>query len=246
MIRWTLSNAAGVISVSNSLGKAIADLGFPEDRVRIIGNGIDPARFSPVDPFQARTRLNLPQTGPIVVSVGALIPRKGFHFLIPALAQIAPRFPGLRLYVLGEGEYRAKLEALARKLGIQDRVFLPGNIPNEELRFWYSASTVSCLVSSREGWPNVLQESLACGTPVVATNLWGAPEVIVSPDLGLLVEQNVEAIASALDVALSKSWDRAAIARHAGERTWEVVAKELNDYLSTIISNWHGGLTAAS
>ena len=246
MIRWTLSNAAGVISVSNSLGKAIADLGFPENRVRIIGNGIDPARFSPVDPFQARTRLNLPQTGPIVVSVGALIPRKGFHFLIPALARIAARFPGLRLYILGEGEYRAKLEAQARELGIHDHVFLPGNIPNEELRYWFSASTVSCLVSSREGWPNVLQESLACGTPVVATNLWGAPEVIVSSDLGLLVEQNVEAIAAALDVALNKSWDRAAIARHAGERTWEVVAKELNDYLSTIISNWHGGSTAAS
>ena len=246
MVRWTLSNAAGVISVSRSLGRAIAGLGFPQDRVRVIGNGIDPTRFNPVDPREARTRLNLPQTGPIVVSVGGLIPRKGFHFLIPALAQIAPQFPGLRLYILGEGEYRAKLESLAREFGIQDHVFLPGNIPNEELRYWFSASTVSCLVSSREGWPNVLQESLACGTPVVATNLWGAPEVIVSPDLGLLVEQNVEAIAAALHVALNKTWDRTGIARHAGQRTWEVVADELGDYLSSIISEWHGGSQAAS
>ena len=238
MIRWTLRQAAGVVAVSESLRKVILDLGVPANRVRVIGNGIDPERFNPVDPREARANLGLPETGPIVVSVGGLIPRKGFHFLIPAIARIAPRFPGLRLYILGEGEYRSTLEALASECNVRDQVILAGSIPNQQLRFWLSAANVSCLVSSREGWPNVLQESLACGTPVVATRVWGAPEIIVSSELGLLVEQDVPAIATAIESALTKKWKREAIARHAAKRTWEVVAGEVEDFLSSCITRW--------
>lgn len=126
MIRWTLRQAAGVIAVSDSLKQVIVNLGVPPDRVRVIGNGIDPRRFNPVDPQEARSHLGLPKAGPIVVSVGGLMPRKGFQFLIPAVAEIAPRFPGLRLYVLGEGDYRPKLEALARDCSIQEQVNFMG------------------------------------------------------------------------------------------------------------------------
>src|SRR4030095_7692666 len=215
MIRWTLLQAAGVIAVSDSLRKVIVDLGVSAHRVRVIGNGIDPQRFSPVNPQEARSHLGLPENGPIIVSVGGLVPRKGFQFLIPAVTEITPRFPMLRLYILGEGEYRAKLEALTRDCSAQEHVIFTGDIPNQELRYWFSVATVSCLLSSREGWPNVLQESLACGTPVVATRVWGAPEIITSTELGLLVEQDVGAIARSLELALTKRWDRSAIARHA-------------------------------
>jgi teichuronic acid biosynthesis glycosyltransferase TuaC len=237
IIRWTLRNAAGVIAVSASLKQVMLEMGLPQDRIRVIGNGIDPERFNPVDPLEARKHLNMPETGPVIVSVGSLIPRKGFQHLIAAFAEIAPRFLGARLYIVGEGSYRSELEALAERCNIQDRVALVGDKPNEELRFWFSAANVSCLVSSREGWPNVLQESLACGTPVVATRLWGAPEVVTSAELGLLVDQNTQAIASGLDAALGKRWDREAIARHAQERTWEVVAAEVEDYLTLVASD---------
>ena len=232
LIRWTLRKASGVIAVSASLKQVMLEMGLPSDSVRVIGNGIDPARFRPVDAKRAREHLKMPGSGPVVVSVGSLIPRKGFQFLIPAFAEIAPRFPGARLYIIGEGSFRSELEQLARKMNIEDRVSLVGNQPNQDLYLWFGAADVSCLVSSREGWPNVLQESLACGTPVVATRLWGAPEVITSPELGLLVEQNERAIASALDIALSKRWDRAAITKHAHNRTWEVVAGEVEGYLA--------------
>jgi teichuronic acid biosynthesis glycosyltransferase TuaC len=234
MIRWTLQKASGVIAVSASLKKVMLEMGVPPEKIRVIGNGIDPARFSPADPLEARKNLKIPETGPLIVSVGSLIPVKGFQYLIPAFAEIASRFPGARLYIIGEGSYRSELKQLAENLKVQDRVFLVGNRPNEELRFWFSAADVSCLVSSREGWPNVLQESLACGTPVVATRLWGAPEVITSPELGLLVDQSPQAIASALDAALTKPWDRRAIAAHASQRTWEIVAGEVDDYLTSI------------
>jgi len=238
MIRWTLRHAAGAIAVSTSLLDVMLNLGLPRERGCVIGNGIDTERFRPVPPSEARAHLRLPETGPVIVSVGALVPRKGCQFLIPALAEIAPRFPGLRLYILGEGDYRSKLEALIRECKVQDRVSLMGSVPNEELRFWFSAAHVSCLVSSREGWPNVLQESLACGTPVLATRVWGAPEIVVSPELGLLVDQNTQAIASALESALTKKWNREAIAQHARERTWEVVAGEMQDFLSSRIAEW--------
>jgi glycosyltransferase involved in cell wall biosynthesis len=168
----------------------------------------------------------------VIVSVGALIPRKGYHFLIPALAKISSTHPNLRLYIIGEGESRSQLTALAKANDVQDRVFLIGSKPNEELRYWYSAANVSCLASSREGWANVLLESLACGTPVVATRVWGAPEVITSPDLGVLVEQGVQPIADGLDAALSKRWVGEVLIRYAASRTWEVVAREVEDFLN--------------
>lgn len=235
MIRWALKRSAGIIAVSESLKDVIVGLGINGDRVKVIGNGIDPDRFHPVDPAAARQHLGLPTDRQFLVSVGGLIPRKGFHFLIPAFARIAPQFPGLHLYILGEGEYRNKLEALVCEAKLGDRIFLPGNVPNEELRYWFSAAHLSCLVSSREGWPNVLQESLACGTPVLATKVWGAPEIVVSPGLGTLVEQNVAAISEALKQAMETQWDRGAIALHASRRTWDVVAREMEDYLKSCI-----------
>ena len=236
MICWALQRAAGVIAVCQALKDAMVDLGLPAEKIRVIGNGVDLERFQPVDPREARRRLGLPEEGPIIVSVGALIPRKGYQFLIPALAELAPRYPGLKLYIVGEGDFRVELDTLVRETGLTARVFLVGSRPNAELKFWYSAADVSCLASSREGWPNVLLESMACGTPVVATRVWGVPEVIVSPELGVIVEQNREAIAAGLELALQRRWDREELVRYARTRTWEVVAAEVEHYLASRIS----------
>jgi len=171
MIRWTLKNTAGNIGVCRALADEMIALGAPSEKVTVIGNGVDLERFHAVDRTEARRNLEIPQDALVAVAVGALIPRKGFHFLIPAVASIAERFPKLRLYIVGKGD-QAELKALAQSQGLADRVVFAGSRPNEELNLWYSAADVSCLVSSREGWPNVVLESLACGTPVLATGLW--------------------------------------------------------------------------
>jgi teichuronic acid biosynthesis glycosyltransferase TuaC len=232
MIRWTLENAAGTIGVCEALREAMVAMGALESHSTTIGNGIDLDRFSPVDRQDARRKLGIPVDSEVVVSVGALIPRKGYQFLIPALDQISSKHPKLRLYIIGEGESRSQLSAMVRAKNLQDRVFLVGSKPNEELRNWYSAANISCLASSREGWANVLLESLACGTPVVATRVWGAPEVLTSPELGVLVDQGVQPIAEGLEKALWKSWDREVLVRYAASRTWNLVAKEVEDFLS--------------
>ncbi len=118
-----------------------------------------------------------------------------------------------------------EVQQLIDRYDLQGHLFLPGKVPHEELVTWYNAADVMCLASEKEGWANVLLESLACGTPVVATNIWGTPEVISRPELGVLVDRTVEAIQGGLKAALETSWDHEAIVAHARRYTWQDTAK---------------------
>jgi glycosyltransferase involved in cell wall biosynthesis len=122
---------------------------------------------------------------------------------------------------------------------LQGRVSLPGNQSNEKLNLWYNAADVSCLSSCREGWPNVLMESLACGTPVVATRVGGVPEVITSSAYGVLVDPNVPEFAKGMESALRNKWDREAIVRYARTRTWNEVAAEMESFFAEQMATRH-------
>ena len=232
MIRWTLKHADGVIAVSAALREAMVGLGCSKDMIHLIPNAVDTERFRLIPVREAKQRLNVPEDGPLLVSVGSLIPSKGHQLTIRAVEQIRDQFPSLRLYIIGEGPYRAELERLIKSLNLQDRVYVLGKRPNEELPFWFAAASLSCLASSREGWPNAVTESLACGTPVVATRVGGIPEIVNKPELGTLVEQTSESIAAGIMQVLRSNWDRGAISREASARTWETVAMEVEEVLS--------------
>lgn len=231
MIRWTLHRADRVIAVSAALREAIADLGLSKKKIHLIPNAVDTARFRPISQVEARRGLHLPEGSPILVSVGSLIAPKGHQLTIRAVAAICNQFPALQLYILGEGSYRGELEKLVGSLSLRERVHLLGKRPNDELPFWFSAASLSCLASSREGWPNVVTESLACGTPVVATRVGGIPEILHSPELGTLVDQSSDALAAGILQSLGRKWDRQAISREASARTWETVAEEVEALL---------------
>lgn len=226
LIRWSLRRAAGIIAVSRSLKQLIMGLGISESRIHVIGNGVDLTRFEPMDRREARRKLRLPLEAQLVVSVGSLNEHKNHARLILAFKEIVPRWPELRLYILGEGHLRETLEKLASDNGLHGRIFLPGPQANEDLKWWYSAADLTCLSSSREGWPNVLLESFACGIPVVATNVGGVSEVITSPEHGILVQPEAAALAQGLESALTQKWNREAIVRYARSRTWNEVARE--------------------
>lgn len=240
MIRWTLREAAGVVGVSKALSSAMEALGAATDKVVTIGNGIDPKRFHPIDRLRARQKLGIPEDAEVILSVGNLVPEKGHQRLIPAIGRVARLHPNIRLYVIGEGVLRPRLEALALAEGIPDRVFFAGRKPNEEMKYWYSAANASCLASTREGWANVLLESLACGTPLVATRVGGTPEVICSDELGVLVGQSVESIAEGLEKALRKQWNKGALVSYASGRTWDVVAQEVEGFIAARITTTRG------
>ena len=233
MLRWTLRNAAGAIAVSADLKNKMTELGVPDGKIQVISNGVDAERFQPQKAKASRRSLGLPEEGPIAISVGSLIESKGHHLLIAAVAELIQSLPKLRLYVIGEGVFRSRLEELVREKQLQGRVFLLGNRPNEELSLWFSAANISCLMSSREGWPNVVSEALACGTPVLAARTGGIPEIITSPDFGILAERDVDSIAAGLERALTKTWNREEIARHSRLRSWDAVAAEVEAFLKS-------------
>lgn len=233
LIVWSLRNAAGIIAVSSALKNAMTALGVPAEKICVIPNGVDTKRFHAVPQGQARQALGLPMEGKIAVSVASLTEAKNHPLLISAFAKMLGDSRSAKLFLVGEGPLRPALQESIRKLGLQENVILVGAKPNPELALWYSAADVSCLVSSREGWPNVIMESIACGTPVVATRVGGVPEILSSSELGLVAEQDSESIAAMLQLAFAKSWDRNGLALHAQSRGWNQVASEVEDYLRT-------------
>ena len=184
LIRQAIDGAAALISVSAALKTALVELGAPPNKVTVLRNGVDTTLFRPVDRDTARAALGLVR--PTLISVGLLIERKGHHRVIEAMTQL----PEFDLMIVGEGPERGRLSALIERLGLTGRVRLLGARPHGELPMLYGAADALVLASSREGWANVLLESMACGTPVVASNIWGNPEVVQDPEAGLIAEEN--------------------------------------------------------
>jgi teichuronic acid biosynthesis glycosyltransferase TuaC len=181
MIQQAAANADGIITVCSALKDSLVELGVPPGRITVLRNGVDLERFHPVDRDQARSALGL--TRPTLASVGHLVERKGHHHVIQALAQL----PGMDLLIVGAGPERRALEQLATRLGVSERVRFVGGVDQDRLCLIYNAIDVLVLASSREGWANVLLESMACGTPVVASAVWGTPEVVAAPEAGVLM-----------------------------------------------------------
>jgi len=241
IIRHALEHADRVISVCDALKREMVKLGINSHKITVIPNGVDTQKFFPEQRSIARKTLSLPNHNQIILSVGTLIPRKGFHVLLDAMPIILKEIPQTHLYLVGEGAYRSYIEQKIAQMSLNRHVTLVGERPNSELRIWYSAADVFCLASSREGWANVIMESLACGTPVVATNVWGAPEILTSPDFGILVERNPESIAAGLIEALNRQLDRNQIREHIAEQTWDLVAREVHAIFGSCLRSYEDG-----
>lgn len=226
MIRWAARRADVSIGVSGALVEAIRALDVPAERLRVIRNGVDLERFQPVDRAEARCRLGI-DGRPVLLSVGQLIELKGHHLIIDALAKLRHAFPQVTLLIAGTGPERAALEARASELGVRERVKFAGAVSNADLRAWYGAADLMILASSREGWANVLLESMACGTPVVATRVGGNPEVVADEQVGrLLARRDGEAIADTVADALKIGIDRSAVRRYAERFSWQQTTED--------------------
>jgi glycosyltransferase involved in cell wall biosynthesis len=239
-LRWALRRADRVIAVAESLKSDAVALGIPPERVRVIENGIDAGLFRPYDRMAARHALGLPEAAQILVSVGTLAPRKGFHLVIEALPALAERFPEIRFVIVGgagaEGAMEEELRRLSERLGVAGRVIFAGPQKRADLAAWYSAADLSVLASAHEGCPNVVLEALACGTPVVATPVGSIPEILSHPDAGLLAERTVPALTAGIAAALSRSWDREKVRARVADRTWQAVGLEVMEEIRSAVS----------
>jgi glycosyltransferase involved in cell wall biosynthesis len=225
-IQAALGRADHVICVAEALRKVALELGVPPGRATTLRNGVDVRRFTPGDRAAARAATALPPGDRVLLCIGHLIERKGQRLLLEAYAKLwAPgggsRFgpPGPLLALVGAGEDEERLRERARALGIETRVHFAGVVPPTRLVPWYRAADALVLPSLREGWPNVVLEALACGTPVLATAVWGTPEILDGCAAGLLVPPTVEGLVAGLqqlpelDASAARPW--------AERHTWD-------------------------
>jgi glycosyltransferase involved in cell wall biosynthesis len=218
MIRWAARASAGIVTVCDSLRRELTAIDVDASRALVLRNGVDLKSFQPIDPRAARAELGLPVDATIIASVGHLISRKGHEFVIGAL----PSLPDVTLLIAGSGPEEEALRALAERLGVADRVVFTGQLAPGRVSLVYSAANVLVLASSNEGWANVLLEAMACGTPVVATDVGGTSEVVRAPEAGVIVRsRDAATIATAVAAMLAAPPDRAATRRYAERFSWD-------------------------
>lgn len=216
LIQWAAARADAIITVCSALKTELMQLGVDSAKITSLRNGVDLQRFQPGARAALRERLGL--DGFTLLSVGHLVPVKGHELAIGAL----PLLPGVTLLLAGGGPEQGRLEALARELGVAGRVRFLGVVPQAELPRYYGAADALVLASSREGWANVLLESMACGTPVVASKVWGTPEVVACPAAGLLMEErSAQGVADAVNALRAHYPDRAATRSYAELFSWD-------------------------
>lgn len=171
-VRWAAQRANAVVTVSQALADRLQAIGIAADKLHVLPNGVDLEKFRPIE--DARSRAGLEEERTVLVSVGHLLEAKGHHIAIEALASL----PGATLLIVGQGPREDTLRKLAAKCGVAARVRFLGHVPHNQLAEIYSAADFTILASENEGMPNVMLESLACGTRVIATDVGGVSEVI--------------------------------------------------------------------
>lgn len=192
--------ADAIIVPSEYLRWMVIGWGAPPERVTVIFNALAPdAAASTRSPDDARSELGLPP-GPLLLTVARLTAWKGVASLLRALARV----PDVRLLIAGDGPEEARLRALAGSLRLGERAQFLGRVDRAQLATYFRAADYTALYSGYEGLPHVLLESLLSGTPVIASDKGGNPEVVRHGENGLLVPYpDEDALVAALETAFS-------------------------------------------
>lgn len=216
----TARQASAIITVSRVLRDKLVELGAAPQKITVLRNGVDLDRFGPRNRTMIRARLGL--SGPVWLTVGHLIELKGVHIVIEALAQV----PDATLLIAGDGPEGRRMTELAKQLGLQARIRFLGAVPHGELCNYYNAADALMHASSREGMPNAVLESMACGTPVVAAPFEGVRELLDTPEAGEVAsERTCDAIVAAWLRLRDRAPTRAATRAHAERFGWQPVVK---------------------
>lgn len=239
MMCWAAGRAGASITVSNALSNVLVDIGVKRSELLVLRNGVDVERFNMIPQSIARQELGWPNEVTLL-SVGNLVKNKGHHIAIELIAMK----PDLRLVIVGDGPERGSLDQLVRNLGVSNRVIFAGRIAQAFLPAYYSAADILILASSREGWPNVLLEAMACGTPVVASNVGGVPEVVSAAEAGRLVDQrDATHFANGVDSLLRAYPERMSVRAYAEGFGWKATTEgQLALFRRILDSDFSGSL----
>ena len=222
------TEAAGLLAVSAALRDDMAALGLPPGKIRVHHTGVDLDRFRPIDRQVAKAAMAV--TGPLLVTAGALIARKGQEFAIEALARI----PEATLILVGDGPDRARLERRAARPDVAGRVRFLGARAHAELPALLAAADVAVQPSASEGLANVWVEALACGTPIVTCAVGGAGDVVDRAEAGRLVPRDAASIAAAVRELLADPPPPREVRKAAEKFSWASNAEELEAHLRKV------------
>jgi teichuronic acid biosynthesis glycosyltransferase TuaC len=230
-----LREADAVVAVSRDLRDKFVELGVAPQKVHVVSRGVDKALFSLGDRSAARRRLGIPEAGPVLVWVGRMVPVKGLDVLLGACAFLRSKGANFRLYLVGDGALRGSLEGLTQARGLSDMVTFTGARPQDELPDWYRAADATVLPSHSEGVPNVLRESLACGTRFVASRVGGIPELAEEPENLLVPPGDPTALAEALARILAEAGPAAAGPTRSRSWGWDEAAEALERVIGPLV-----------
>jgi glycosyltransferase involved in cell wall biosynthesis len=220
MISEVANKASAAITVCKALKDSLLEFADVAEKTHVLRNGVDLEFFTSTSAEQQislKSKIwQIPENKKLILSVGHLIERKGHGLVIESLLSL----PECMLLIAGDGPDLALLKSQVEKYDLSDRVKFLGALSQSELRTLYQSADALVLASSREGWANVLLESMACGTAVVATNLWGTPEVVASPVAGVLVDRDANAIAAGLNTLFTANIQRADTRLYAEQFDW--------------------------
>ena len=237
-LRWTLRHAGALTAITEDCRQHALRAGAPDRSVHLVFNGTDLRRFSPAASGNGAVD---PRFGPhMIFACRQLFPRKGIRFLIEAAAQLAPRFPDLKVVIAGDGFERPELLRLAETLGISNRVTFLGWVPNTDLPPYYRAAAVSVIPSLEEGFGIPAAEAMGCQTPVVASDAGGLPEVVEHGVTGLVVPRgDSSALATAIGALLADPFKRTQMGLAGRERArrlfdWDRTAEQLEQIYAEV------------
>jgi glycosyltransferase involved in cell wall biosynthesis len=252
---WALRHADAIRAVSSDLAERTVKLtdagkrrsGETEKRrngeaetvkkVWVVPNGVDLNKFRLMERQEAKRQLGLGDDKRYLLYVGRLVAVKGLDLLLDAFAQLVQNQRDVDLVLVGDGAERHALAQRATTLGIRDKVHFVGTQHHERIVLWMNAGDVFCLPSHKEGLPTVLLESLACGTPVVATSVGGIPEIITDGQVGRLVHsRDPREMAACIEEVLETPWDRQQLRNYVAERfSFEVVTRKLLEMYGSVM-----------
>lgn len=220
-----LTQSDAVITISKGLAEAVKGLGISEERILPIYQGVDTNQFQPEDKRVARSWLGLDPERPLLLWVGRMVPVKNLEMLINACEHKANRGDDFVLCLLGDGPLRPHLEKMVKEKGLDDIISFIGSVSHKDLPSWYQAADLTVLCSHSEGLPNVLRESVACGTPFVSTDVGSITEISDSSYAMLTEPGNGQDLFQAIDTVLYGSYQEEALL--APVRSWDDMAQEI-------------------
>lgn len=197
----TLKEADKIIAVSNATKDYVLSLGAKPEKIKVLHNGVDLNRFRPLagKREEIRRKLGIPQNATVVITVRRLVYKNGIDTLIESANLAVKKNPKIIFLVVGKGPDLNNVQVRIKQLGIENNFRLTGFVKDEELPFYYNTADLFVLPSkSGEGLPLVALEAMACGLPVIATNVGGISEIMMDSYGKLVPPNNPESLAKAI------------------------------------------------